>query len=169
MRREADLDTGGTYRYRLARIWAPAKQRAGFVLINPSTADAEIDDPTTKRLVGFCRLWGLGGFEVVNLFAYRTKDPAALKAAHAAGVDVHGPWNTEYLDETAERVDVLFVGWGVHGAFLDEGRRIARRLGGMRTLFCLGRTAEGHPRHPLYLPADTRPERFPVRVRGLEP
>lgn len=48
-------------------------------MLNPSTADAEIDDPTITRCIGFAKSWGFGGLMVGNLWAYRATDPKELK------------------------------------------------------------------------------------------
>ena len=63
------------YRYRLWRIWNGSQSRLVFVMLNPSTADGEQDDPTIRKCVGFAERLGYGGIEVVNLFAWRATDP----------------------------------------------------------------------------------------------
>jgi hypothetical protein len=48
---------------------------------------------------------------------------------------------------------VIVAAWGVHGTYMGRDREV-RRLFGNR-LHHLGLTKVGHPRHPLYLRADT--------------
>ena len=66
----AVLSPCGTYRYRLDRSWnkdvcAPMV----WVMLNPSTADADEDDSTLRRVTAFSKKAGCGGLVVVNLFA----------------------------------------------------------------------------------------------------
>ena len=75
MRREAEISPCGLHRYRLTREWAPTLPTIAFVMLNPSTADGEIDDPTIRRCIGFARDLGYGRLHVVNLFTYRATDP----------------------------------------------------------------------------------------------
>src|SRR5262245_19133112 len=89
--KEALISPCGLYRYWLTRTWDNSLRRVCWVMLNPSTADAEQDDPTIRRCVGFARSWGAGGIIVVNLFAFRASDPKALlRAADPVGPDNDG-------------------------------------------------------------------------------
>ncbi len=79
MQRTACSSRCSHYRYSLSRTWNESLQRIVFIGLNPSTADAQHDDPTVRRCIGFARRWGYGGLTLVNLFAYRTTEPAELK------------------------------------------------------------------------------------------
>ena len=148
----AVLDRTRTYRYRLWRRWA-AGNSVLFVLLNPSTADAEHDDPTLRRCVGFARRWGFGGVEIVNLFALRATDPRHLRNA----VDPVGPDNNRQIRRAAQAAELVVAGWGNHGARDGRAAIVSRLLGRGRTLHCLGVTRQGQPRHPLYVAAQTPP------------
>lgn len=141
------------YRYQLTRSWNEKLPSVAFVGLNPSTADAHIDDPTVRRCVGFARDWGFGTLILVNLFALRSTDPFRLYAA----AEPIGPENDCWLRLAGENVEVVVAAWGVHGNLQGRGREVRRLL---PRLMCLGRTREGHPRHPLYLPKDTTLEVF---------
>jgi hypothetical protein len=156
MRRGALFDSTGRYRYRLWRTWDRALPRVAFVMLNPSTADHRIDDPTIRRCIGFARQWGYGSLSVVNLFAYRSALPAAL----ARVADPVGPDNDRHLRAACGRARDVVVAWGVHGRLLDRDRAVIELLarGRREPLLCLGTTRDGHPRHPLYLPRDIRPQ-----------
>lgn len=158
MERGAVFDRTGRYRYALTRRWAAEGPPVLFVLLNPSTADAERDDPTIRRCIGFARDWGHGAVEVANLFAWRATRPADLRRAPAPV----GPRNDRHLLAAAGRAARIVLAWGVHGAL--HGRDAAvlallRREG--HALECLGVTGGGQPRHVLYLPRDTAPRPYP--------
>jgi len=82
--RSAVLSDCGTYRYSLTRRWSPGPL-LGWVMLNPSRADALVDDPTIRRCVGFARRWGFAGIVVRNLYALRATDPREL-SRHPAPV-----------------------------------------------------------------------------------
>lgn len=147
----ANFDRSGAYRYTLIRTWDAAGPRIAFCLLNPSTANARRDDPTIRRCLGFARAWGYGSLEVVNCFALRATDPREL----ARAADPIGPANDAAIRRAARRAAMTVAGWGAHGALLGRGQRVRGLLGRAGTpVVCLGTTAAGHPRHPLYLPAD---------------
>ncbi|AFZ44358.1 protein of unknown function DUF1643 [Halothece sp. PCC 7418] len=79
MQRGAIIDPTGCYRYLLWREWKPNASRITFIMLNPSRADATVDDPTIRRYLGFAQDWGYDSLAVVNLFAYRTFNPTVLK------------------------------------------------------------------------------------------
>ncbi|MGH9551149.1 MAG: DUF1643 domain-containing protein, partial [Terriglobales bacterium] len=83
MEAKAVFDRSGKYRYTLSRCWNSDLERIVFLMLNPSTADAEVTDPTIRSCLGFARELGFGALEVVNLFAYRATEPAALKRARS--------------------------------------------------------------------------------------
>jgi len=136
----------GTYRHTLKRRWA-AGPTCGFIMLNPSTADAEHDDPTLRRCISFAKREGCGGLIVTNLYQLRATDPAELRR-HP---DPIGPSADEYLLLAAAAADgPLIAGWGTKGG--DRGEHVAAMFSGV--LWCLGRSKAGHPIHPLYRPAD---------------
>ena len=142
----------GLYRYWLTRTWQPEVWRLGFIMLNPSTADAEVDDPTIGRCKDFARRLGYGGITVVNLYAYRATNPRDMLAA----ADPVGPENDAYLTELLRsraeaNVDTI-AAWGAN-AKPDRVAAIMAMPGADR-LMCLGLTKHGAPRHPLYLRAD---------------
>lgn len=158
----ANLSDDGLYRYTLGRRWASpgGPDVAVFVMLNPSTADAEVDDPTIRRCIGFAKALGCGGLHVVNLYAFRATKPADMFAV----ADPVGPDNDRILTESAvaARNDgrPLIAAWGANAK--PERVRHVLSLPGFDALTALGVTKDGAPRHPLYLPATARPERWPA-------
>lgn len=124
-----------------------------FVMLNPSTADAEVDDPTIRRCIGFARREGYDALHVLNLYAYRATKPADCFGAS----DPVGPENDGYLGrEFTAAVGAGFpvvVAWGAN-ARSDRVAAVLRLAPHALTLRCLGMTKGGHPRHPLYVHGD---------------
>ena len=152
----ATFDSTGAYRYHLWREWDSALPPVTFVMLNPSTADAGHDDPTIRRCVGFAQSWGYGRLEVVNLFAYRATSPRELFAAD----DPVGPENEAWLRSATNAREVV-VAWGDYGR-ASRGTLVWIAAPAPR---CLGLTALGQPRHPLYLPKDRTPQPWPAAPR----
>lgn len=152
IRRRAVLSECGAYRYNLSRDWDGSGYRATFIMLNPSTADADIDDPTIRRCMGFARSWDYSGIRVLNLYALRSSDPKALKLAD----DPVGPVNDAHIaivaDDVAFSGEPIVAAWGVHA----DPERVAQVLEIVRSrgarLTSFGVTKSGAPRHPLYLP-----------------
>lgn len=195
----ATISPDGKYRYRLWREWrngntpeqnwlwmeyengGVAVDGAGsplgtpksvlFIMLNPSTADGETDDPTIRRCVGFCKAWGYDRLEVVNLFAFRTKSPFELMALNDSD-DPVGPNNVSTIkslvaDEDAfsgGNVGKIICAWGNHGAHLGQNETVLGWLGD-RERFALRVSKDGHPGHPLYLPATSAPIPFGMQRR----
>ena len=154
VRGTASFDRSGRYRYALTRVWDPSGPRVAFVMLNPNRADARSDDPTIRRCIRFARDWGFGSLEVVNLFAWRARHPRDLRRVP----DPVGPRDDLAIRRAAGRAERIVAAWGTGGAL--HGRAAAVTQDGplaAHRLWCLGTTAVGHPRHPLYVAAATRP------------
>lgn len=145
--RTAILSGDGVYRYRLARRWSDGEQ-VTFVMLNPSTADHTVDDPTLKKVMKLSRAWGYGGLQVVNLYAFRSPDPRDLWAA----TDPVGPENNEHLRAAGAEGGLMVAAWGNNA----QPERIAEVLAfpGFGELHCLAVNAGGQPKHPLYVRSD---------------
>lgn len=141
----------GQYRYRLKRSATqehPTKGTALFLMLNPSTADASIDDPTIRRCKGFAEHWDCNGIVVANLYALRATNPADLWK-HP---DPVGPDNDLYLQALASEFEDVVFAFGTNA----KPDRVARayEIFKRRKVWCLGTTKNGSPRHPLYVRAD---------------
>ncbi len=147
----AVLSECGRFRYRLSRVWNANIPPAVFICLNPSTADAEADDPTIRRCVGFAKTFQCGGIVVVNLFALRATDPRELKKAS----DPVGPDNDSYIRHAVSWGSPIIAAWGACQQHMPRAHndRIAAVLKLLSDfdLYCLGKTKDGHPRHPLML------------------
>lgn len=165
--RGATISPCGRYRYDLWRRWDTGPL-LGFVMLNPSTADADVDDATVRRCIGFARREGCAGIVVRNLFCLRSPKPKVLAAALKAGDDVIGPDADLWLRELADNVfgvRWIVAAWGAGFATraanlaLDARIDLADSLIGKR----LYRFDDVRPwlerkpvaPHPLYLPTET--------------
>lgn len=146
---DALLSSDGRYRYWLTRKWADG-MRVCWVMLNPSTADASTDDPTIRRCIVFSKAWGFGSLIVVNLWAARTPDPKALLTLG----DPVGPDNAEAVELAINGSAQVVLAWGTFPARMAaKGYERLRPEGAARDALvpvgCLGRTGDGHPKHPL--------------------
>lgn len=155
--RDAVISDCGKYRYLLRRTWDYTLQRALFIMLNPSTADASIDDPTIRSCTRLCKSWGYGSFEVVNLFAYRSTDPDAL--LFLPMVVRCGPQCESVMSAAIERCDIVIAAWGAHKSAERRWPDVkAKILAAKPACYCLGKNKNGSPRHPLYVKTGTFPQ-----------
>lgn len=125
-----------------------------FIGLNPSTADESLDDPTIRRCLGFAWDWGYSKLVVVNLFAWRSTIPQALKDV----ADPVGVANDEFTIEQSNSADLIVAAWGNMGVVANRGSAVVHLLRDARlSVKCLGKTAKGQPRHPLYVQRDSQP------------
>ena len=147
------------YRYGLMRTWDAGSPAMLFIMLNPSTADEHRNDPTVARCETRARQMGYGGVMVANLFAFRATRPKDLKQA----VDPKGDLNDAVLLHWVAHAGLTVAAWGVHGSHQNRCRDIAHALG--PSVFHLGLTKDGHPRHPLYVSFKTEPALWPKAER----
>lgn len=153
----AIIDETGAYRYSLWRRWDHSKPKVVFIMLNPSTADHIVDDPTIRRCISFSKSWGFGSLEVVNLFAYRATDPRELIATE----EPVGKLNDEYIKNAIMDASLTILAWGTKGIIRDRNSEVLRIISD-NDLYCLEITKEGHPKHPLYVGNGTRPINYRI-------
>jgi hypothetical protein len=137
------------YRYAFARWWDADGPLVLWVGVNPGKGDTEHRRrPTLERCVGWSREWGAGGLAFANLFAARHNTPAGLRGL----ADPVGPHNDAALVVLGEVAWRTVAAWGTGGRLLGRSRAVAPLL---VAPVCLGVTASGEPRHPLYVPGGT--------------
>lgn len=153
LERDAVISDCGKYRYLLRRTWDHTKPRCLYVMLNPSTADANVDDATIRSCIRLAKGYGYGSFDVVNLMAWRATDPKNLptKPPEAMGSD-----NPRIIEAAIARCDIVICAWGAHpyaerfkGAVLDMVSLYRPAA------YCLGKTKSGAPKHPLYIKSGT--------------
>lgn len=129
----------------------PQKRRTVcFVMLNPSTANENRNDPTIEKLMKYGAFWGFQRLAVVNLFAYRETDSKKLRPL-ASMKDIVGLDNDLYIQRVTVASDQVVLGWGNEGDILGRGLYVARMLGAIRVpLWYFKKTDRGEPTHPLY-------------------
>lgn len=151
------------YRYHLQRTWVQAAPRLCFIMLNPSTADETVDDATIIRCRARAMQMGMGGLDVVNLFALRATDPMELYDFFADPVsDPAVPdLNDDHIRAASNLADMVICAWGRHGAHLDRGRIVLKNLRNTGAApHALRINKDGSPGHPLYIALKHRP--FPI-------
>ncbi len=147
------------YRYVLTREWDDSKPTLAMICLNPSTATAEVSDPTVTRQVRRAIRMGCGKFTMLNLFAFRSTYPEILMGA----ADPIGAENDSHILKEAKAADIVIVAWGGGGPAKSLIPARSRQVLGMLkehgiVVSHLGLTNDGQPRHPLYLSYDVQPK-----------
>ena len=180
----AEFSDCGRYRYRWWRTIAPGlfdapeePQTALWVLHNPSSADEEEADPTTRRVIEFSRAWGCRRVVVLNRLAYIATDPSDLVRAVELGMDIEGPKNRATIDaEIATQPRYIVAAWGTgislgwrkgryggntnHRGYSIPPASTSTELGRLWAtgrLCALRLNQDGSPAHPLYVPYSAAP------------
>ena len=156
VRGDAVFSNDGRYRP-LMRRWlgdAFPKRYLLFIGMNPSTADATVNDPTCGREWGFTQREGFEAMVKANVGDYRATHPKMLLAP---GVVASSPTNLPSIREQAAGAARIILCHGkLNKALAPAGQALIRALSGDGLdLWCFGTNADGSPRHPLYLKADT--------------
>jgi hypothetical protein len=150
----AILSPCGTYRYRLERnVMFTGGPTYAFFGVNPSTADATVDDATVRKWTGFVKTWGGRRFIVGNVFAYRATDVRELVNDPLPAFSLE---NQRHLKDIAAEADVLVPCWGNRSKVprdlqhhFDNVANLLRQTGKPVKVF--GLTGSGDPKHPLML------------------
>nr|WP_294516567.1 DUF1643 domain-containing protein [uncultured Rhodopila sp.] len=153
--RSATLSPCGTYRYSLTRRWAASGPIDCWICLNPSTADAERNDPSLTKMCGFSRRWGAAGLVLVNAFALRATNPADMLAA----ANPVGPDNDAAILEAVKGARHVILGWGCHGKHRRRDAAVLDLLAGVVPKALLV-NKDGTPGHPLYISGNATPKPF---------
>lgn len=168
--RYALFSKDGRHRYLLGRRPGGAGGLAGgeigeiggvlWCMLNPSKASHEIDDATIRRVRGFSEDWGFASFEVVNLYSLIDTYPEdMLRQDFDRRI---GPANVAVQERALARAELVVCAWGANmeGENAHWHAFVGRAIAADKQPFCLGRTAGGHPKHPLRLAKTTALEPF---------
>ena len=169
MTRSATISACKKYRWSLTRRWNDKRPMVTWIMMNPSTADANNDDRTIERIIKFSSKWGYGGLMVANVYPYRSPNPK--ECLEWARYWETNDWdardalmqNENVITKLVKISSKVIVAWGANpdDIYLDN-ILAAISDGGINELYCLGTTKNGHPKHPLargkhYIPDDFEP------------
>ena len=158
----AEFSPCGKYRYWLRRDWDATKPVFMWVGMNPSTAEADVDDPTIRKEQSFTRREGGGAYIKVNVMDYRATHPRDLLAP---GVMPCSDENDGHIVRLADAHGAWIVAaWGALPKALRGYAMLARAALAGRALWCMGLTKDGSPRHPLYLRSDAWMRPYDLRI-----
>lgn len=142
------------YRYTLERTWNKKRGIVNFIMLNPSTADENYEDPTISRCMKFAEAWGYGGIFITNVFAYRSTEAKVLKVIP----DPVGKDNDSYIYAVSAKAKITITAWGNKSKFPDKYKdRDFDVFALLSNIHYLTLTKSGEPGHPLFLKGDLKP------------
>jgi len=147
--RKAKFSIDKKHRYELSRHWDLSKSDILFIMLNPSIANEDIDDPTIKRLISFTREFKHGGFFVANLFTYIT--PYSKTLDTSIGLT---KLNLKTIKNLVNKVDEVIYAWG---SSIKEPQELKNLVKNPK---CFGKNLNGTPKHPLYLSSNSKLIKF---------
>ncbi|MDB0024776.1 DUF1643 domain-containing protein [bacterium] len=147
--RKAKFSIDKKHRYELSRHWDLSKSDILFIMLNPSIANEDIDDPTIKRLISFTREFKHGGFFVANLFTYIT--PYSKTLDTSIGLT---KLNLKTIKNLVNKVDEVIYAWGNS---IKEPQELKNLVKNPK---CFGKNLNGTPKHPLYLSSNSKLIKF---------
>ena len=145
MIREAEFSIDKKERYSLKREWDKSKNKILYIMLNPSLADDKNDDPTIRRLINFTKKFNYGGFLVGNIFTTITPNPKELDKSKGMSDK-----NFEELIKLINKVDQIVYAWG---SSIEEPQLLKKLVLSPK---CFGKNVNGTPKHPLYVPSQTK-------------
>lgn len=158
MIRSAIVSPCGRYRFELRREFEAEDSvcladSCAFILNNPSVADAEQEDPTSRRGIDYTSRWGYATMIFANTNPFRSTNPR-LAQIPSENVLLE---NDDHLRRIAREAEIRVVAWGdkVRPALAARALRVLQEIGPIHILaFSKG----GIPRHPLMLRKSLQPQ-----------
>ena len=147
--RNARFSNDKKHRYKLSRHWDLNKPQILYIMLNPSIGNESIDDPTIRRLLSFTKKFDYGGFFVGNIFTYITPNPKTLDTS--IGLTNK---NLNVLTNLVSKADEVVYAWGNS---IEEPNELKKFISNP---MCFGKNLNGTPKHPLYLPSNSKIIKF---------
>ena len=149
MRGEAEFCPASKNRFLLKREWNKSKKKILYIMYNPSKADESKDDPTIRRLINFSKKFDYGGFFVGNLYTFISSNPNKIDRSKNISKK-----NIKILIKLINSVSDVVYAWGNN---TEEPNFLKKKV---KSPMCLGKNKDGSPRHPLYLPSNSKLLKF---------
>lgn len=130
-------------------------QVALFLMLNPSTANGDVEDPTVAKCMRVAAGLGYGRVEVRNIFAIRGTDPNIIKSVS----DPVGPQNDDAIRSCAadRSTSLIVAAWGNHGRYNRRSLAIRHMLSTIgKPVHCFRVSKKNEPEHPLYQREDLK-------------
>jgi hypothetical protein len=162
----ARFSRDGTLRNEIRRWWVDSPTRwAAWLMLNPSTAAKDRNDPTALRVTHFSKAFGCDGWIGVNLYPFIASEPKAMW--RWANWQAHGPaWdvrddllaNLADIEAVGRIATIRIVAFGAAPVYHDEPwleqcleafGQPADLAGADEQFYCLGVNGTGQPLHPL--------------------
>lgn len=169
----ATLSPDGKHRYYLFRDTHQNSNVATFVMLNPSTADHEKDDPTIRRCMDYALRWNCGVLQVINLFSVRSPEPSSVtsgRLGNPVGPSTAWWWHHAFArawgggEEVQAEERIIVCAWGTNGSYQDQDLLFGKEMAAIDIQpRALKLTKDGHPSHPLYLSRSLQPQPFTLR------
>lgn len=152
-RRQCLFSPDRAYRFRLDIAWDDSLPAINFIMLNPSVANEEANDPTVERCFRRALRWGYGRLIVTNLFALVSTDPIGLHQVD----DPIGADNDGHIMKAASEASMVICAWGAHGNLGGRSRIVCDVLRLIGKPLHYLRMGKHEPFHPLYLRYDEKP------------
>lgn len=146
----ATFSEGRKYRYALWRIWDEKMPLVIFIGLNPPNANENQSDNTIRKVTSISRNNGFGGFYMMNLFPFVTKNPKMLKHDQ-----ISEELNNEILITISSICTDIVFACGAFDIIIKTGRdkEFIEKFPNAKALFV---NKNGSPKHPLYCKNDTQ-------------
>lgn len=135
------------WRYLLSMGWDLSKKKLVFVMMNPSDDKDYKKNPSVRRCCRIAEEHGYGGIRILNLFAFRSMHPQNFLGGGKTEEHKHvGPETDDYIREFTKDQYVVFA-WGSSAPDwrIKEVKEMVEATG----TFCLAKTKDGKPMHPI--------------------
>lgn len=142
---DACISLDKKFRYWLKRTWDNDKPMVAYLMLNPSYADAHVNDTTINNCIAIAKNNGYGGLHVVNIFAYREPQKGELKSeSYPVGTE-----NDFHIKDIFSQVNEIILAYGNPDNKIVK-ERIKEVLGFItnQKLKCIEKTKDNYPLHP---------------------